>query len=926
MGLSPGTKLGTNARLLATLLFLGAALPALAALDGSISGVVRDSSGQPIPAVTVEIRGPVLLGARSTLTRADGTYRLPSLPPGTGYELAFRLTGFRTVTASAIPVNLSQDTQVNATLPLADVRADVVVTDAAPLVDVTQTNTSTAFTAEHLRTLSLGSRARSYQQVLSQAAGVTDIPGSEGIPFQQIFGGTAVENAYLVDGVNSTDPVDHMWSINLSFDSIQEVSLQTSSFLPEYGRATGGVVSVVTKSGGNEFHGSGDLRFASSSLAQTGEHFDPETTPYRSSPWSLTLGGPLLKDELWFFGNAQRIDDVRTPYTDDPIILAQITNPADRRSDGWYGGGKLSFRLGEHWNGFGSYSSYKNTVQNTWGMIYIWQPEAAILAVNQASQASLKMDGVLSDRWLVEAQGGVATALYDYGPSGGSDDVSSWLNIGGQNVRYDSHLFHWRSDRERRFGALSSTYFLTGRTGNHELKTGLYADTTRLEDLFIRTGSPSDPSLCTPEPGVRGAPVGSVCGAQFLFDGFDASGQRIPYQQQIAERRPSLTYRGRAFSAYVQDQWRPTSRLTVNLGLRWDRNEYFNNEDLSVATLSKLQPRLSAAFDLTGDGRTVARASWGLFYLDAPLSLMSNAATGLTAPYYATYDWSPSTHGWTLVPGSESGGMAFGILNTPPIEDPLESIYEEQINVALEREVLRGLAVSLTYVYKKTHNLFDNTCSDYTACPFLWISNWPGRSLGLDNPLARTFYGWILSAAWKDPKGRALAAASYMYGKSRGSLEYTDFFGSSPDFDFYPYEFVNRYGYLSGDVRHQIKVSASYRIPRIETTIAATYVYRSGLPWTPWDYDSIGWSTVFLEPRGSERTPVLNNLDLQLEKRFALDGLAKGLSASVFATVYNVFGTETPTTIESYAQSPLFGQPTVWTLPRSLELGVRLEF
>ena len=907
-----------------TLLALPVALslPLLAALDGSVSGVVRDGTGAALPGVSVEIRGPVLLGTRNAVSRGDGSFRFPGLPPGEGYSLSFRLAGFRPVRAEGVEVNLGLDTQVNVTLPLEAVHADVVVTDAAPLVDVTQTATTTSFGVEHLRGLSLGARARTYQQVLSQGAGVVEAAGSEGIPFHMVLGGSLVENAYLVDGVSNTDPVDHMWSINLSFDSIQEVSLQSSSFLPEYGRATGGVVSVVTKSGGNELHGSGDLRWASSDLAWKGDHFDPDRTPYRANPWSVTLGGPFAKDAVWFFGNFHRVDDVRTPFTDDPIILEQVPNPADRRSDGWYGGAKVSFLAGERWNGFASWSGYSNTVNNIWGLVDIERPEAAILAVNEATQATAKANGVLSDRWLAEVQAGYATSLYDYGPTGNGDEVSSWLNVPGQGVRYDNHFAHWRSDRERRFAAANATLLLDG----HELKGGLYAEKTNLDDLYIYTGRPTNPAFCTPEPGVRGAPAGATCSARFQFDGFDAQGKRIPLLQQIAENQPSLPFEGRAFSLYLQDQWRPTARLTVNAGLRWDRNEYFNNEDRSVATLEKLQPRLSAAYDLTGDGRTVARASWGLFYLDAPLSLMSNAVTGLTPPYYATYEWLTATGSWSLIPGSESGGVGSGVLETPPIEEPLKPIHEEQVNVALQREVVRGLSVAATYVYKKAKDLFDNTCSDYDTCPFFWISNDPGRSLGLEDQLRRSFYAWIVEATWRDPGGRGLAAASYTYSKARGSLELSEFFGSSLDFDFYPYQFVNRHGYLMSDVRNVVKLSGSYRVPTIETNVAVTYVYRSGKPWTPWDYDPIGWGDVYLEPRGSRRTPVLHNLDLQLEKRFRLDGVARGLSVSALATVYNLLGSETATTVESYVGSELYGQPTVWTQPRALELGVRVEF
>ncbi len=913
-----------------TLVLLALSVPALAAVEGSISGLVRDPGGEPLPGVTVEVRGPVLLGARSTLTRADGSFVVRGLPPGPGYVATFTLAGFESTATPELTVNLAQDSQVRVEMRLAALRAEVVVTATAPLVDVTQTATGQPFTAEHLRELSVGARSRTFQNVLSQAPGVSGQVFAEGVEYQDVLGGSMFANAYLVDGVNSTDPTDHMQGQFLNVDAVQEVSLQTSGALPELGRGSGGVISVVTRSGGNELHGSLDLRWHSSELAETGDHYDPDHEPFRSTPWSATLGGPFSKDALWFFVNLARVDETSTPWTSDPVVLAQVREPAPRRGTGWLGSAKLSARAGERWTGFVSYADYSNRASNTYSQANV-QPEATTLGRNRAGLLSGVASGLLSDDWFVELSAGLARSRYEYGPDGVDLDVPVWVNNAGNGVWYDNNFFHWLTDRSRAQVALASTLFLTSLAGNHELKVGVEGDRTRYSDLMVKTGAPSDPAFCSPDPGVRGAPVGASCGAYFFFDGFDATGARVPYRQRLEERQPELTRRGRSLALYLQDRWRPTPRLTVNAGLRWDRNEYFNNQDVNVANLAMLQPRLGASFDLTGDGRTAARASWGFFYLDAPLSLMRAANTGLTPPYGATYEWSAASGTWELVPDSETGGVGAGVVDTPPVDGSLDPTYDEQVNVALERELADQLSVTVTWVYKKAHDLFDTTCSDYDTCPFLWLSNWPGRSLGLSNPLRRSYSGWMLDASWRVPDGRGLVLASYVYSEARGSLELWERAGQSPDFDYYPYHFDNRDGYLGFDARHRVKLQASYRVPVVETSVSVAYSYSSPMAQlmesTPWDYDPFeSWPGEYLAPRGSMRVPARHVLDLQLEKPFALDPVARGLEVSAFLTVYNLLGSETATVLDTWVQSSNFGQPTAYARPRSFELGVRLEF
>jgi hypothetical protein len=307
-----------------------AAPAAFAALDGTVSGTVKDASGQPLPGVSVTITGGVLQGQRAAVTKPGGSCLLANLPPGGGYKVSFALQGFRTAERTEVRVSLNSDTQVSATLDLTSVVEGITVTAEAPIVDVTKTNTSNNYSSDYLKKVPIGAGGRSYQNVLSAAPGVTTGGGNP-----NVLGGNILENSWLVDGINTTDPVTHTFSFNMNFDAIQEVSLQTSGFEAEFGRANGGIVNVVTKSGGNEFSGSGDIRYATNKFSEKGDFFDPNITKSENIQPNFTLGGPVLKDRLWFFGNVGRPITSATPVTTNAVVLAQNPTALPREFKGW---------------------------------------------------------------------------------------------------------------------------------------------------------------------------------------------------------------------------------------------------------------------------------------------------------------------------------------------------------------------------------------------------------------------------------------------------------------------------------------------------------------------------------------------------------------------------------------------------------------
>ena len=880
-------------------------MPVAASADttGEILGTVRDAEGNPLPGVTVTVTSPALQGSRTATTDSTGEYRIPLLPPGQ-YTVAVSMSGFEGLTREAVAVSLDQATRVNAELRLSTVTEAVTVTGEGITIDPTQTNTGKNFDTSYLRRVPILPTTRTYQTVLQQAPGVT------GAGNPNVLGGNILENVWLVDGVNATDAVTHTFSLNLNYDAIQEINLQTSSYDAEYGRASGGVVNVITKSGGNDISGSLDVRFTSSDFSEKGDHFDPDISPTESFPKAATLGGPILRDRLWFFVNTQHRDEFSTPVITNPVVQAQIPNPRRGEFLGWNSGGKLSFTVSPQFAGFVS------VVDSTADIPLAdtnRTPAAARTQLQDSRIYSLKLDSVLTSNWYINALVGRHESSLSVSPTSGDLDTSGWTNTGGGSVIYDNNTNYQKSDRDRNLGGIQTTYYLNDVAGNHAFKVGFDADKTFFKSVNITTGTPSDPSFC---------PAGLQCGATFTFNGFDASGNRRPVQQNVVEQQPEDEKTGQSYAAYFQDDWSPIPRLTFKIGVRWDRSEYYNELDDNVLNFEKWQPRGGVIFDILGDGKNVLRANYGLFYADAPLTLTRLFDVGVTG-VTRIFTWSNTSQSWVF--NRQIGG---NVITETLIDRPLRPTYDEQFNVAFERQLWRNAAASVTYIYKKTHDIYEDSCID-EECSDFWVTNQPAEFHGQRDVLRKNYYGYLLEVEQRFE--RAQVAASYTYSKSYGSIDSSVGQYAGVDFDFFdpegvlPDNFVNSYGFLSDDARHRVKLFASYLIPWIETNLGINYFYRTGLPYTFVRADVFGTAGgSFAEPRGSHRTPVLHTLDLSLEKQFPI---FRDVTASVIGQVRNVLGDERPLTFFTNTASPgTLNTPASYQLPRNYQIGFRVDF
>jgi len=897
---------------MAAMAAVSALLPAaaLAAPAGRLIGTVRGPDGGVLPGATVTISSPALIGGpRVAESGPDGSFTFPGLDPGV-YSVEIELSGFRAVQLAGVRVSLDRATAVHPRLASGELREQVTVTAERPVIDPTQVASGQVFTAEFIDRASIGADDRNYQSVVGSAAGAitTEITADP-----NVFGSTIGENVYLIDGLDTTDPYTATYGTNFNFDAIQEVSLLTAGFEAEYGRATGGVINVVTKSGGNDFHGTFDSRYRNDAFTAKGAHFDPDSAGQSSFLLpAATLGGPLLHDRLWFFSSAALEDQKLTP-TDSPTAN-------HLRSEDFLG--KLSWQIDPRWRAVFKASSTPATLADFNASQFV-EPAAAATERQRATIYQGDLSGMLSSRSLWELQLGANERRIDDGPASGDLATPGVVDQATQisSVNYTSVQ---SSDRRRLEAQSSLTWLAAGPGGGHELKGG---------------ASYGHLSLAT---------LSNVPGGGMYTD------DNGPFLYSATPALPSATYTGGLFGGYAQDAWQALPALTVKGGLRYDEVTYRNETGSRVADLRKLQPRLGFAWDPSGDARTVVRGSYGLFMhpgaLSVPLysrlifaptsrylSCSNVVAAGVTDPatIAALCGQFAAANGGTVIADPlhrDPYGYAFeDVLNTAPnVVDPhLEPTVATELTAGVQQRLGERSALDLTWVYKKTRDILEDTCIEnlqgltpdpgFLHCPYKVLTN-PAAA-------RRDYHGLVLRLDSR--AGNWLyVVASYTYAVSKGSVEYTQ--GAGSEFDVFPVHFANTYGYLSDDVRHRVKLKGFVKLPgRIDVGFNAIYQ-------SPFDYSVLEalapplYGNEYLEPRGSRRANSTLYTEAEVRKSFQLGRYELELIASI----ENVLGNQPAVAVCQYASGCTstggdqlaLGAPTDYQQPRNYEVGVRLVF
>jgi outer membrane receptor protein involved in Fe transport len=300
---------------------------------GMIEGTVTDPTEAVVPGATVKVTSPNLIRAQTTITDSQGRFRFANLPPGSYTVTVEAVSGFAKFEQSNLEVNLSKTTTIEIKLQLQGAAATIeVVAGAAPEIDLTNNTTGTNVSTEQFSNFPTQRTVQSLYTIAPTVArsGLRDASGRDRDP--SVAGSSGPENNYILDGVTTTDPAFGGSGANLPFEFIQEVEIKTGAYGAEYGKTTGGIFNVITKSGSNEFHGDAFFYGNPSSFVRETKFF-PSTgaapNGFSEIDAGFDMGGPIKKDKLWFFGafNPQRRENRYLTQTFRQEVDNKVTTP-----------------------------------------------------------------------------------------------------------------------------------------------------------------------------------------------------------------------------------------------------------------------------------------------------------------------------------------------------------------------------------------------------------------------------------------------------------------------------------------------------------------------------------------------------------------------------------------------------------------------
>lgn len=959
---------------LATVLSLAIASGAFAqsVSSGTIEGTVSDESNAVLPGVTVTATSTALqVGLLTQVTDTDGKYRFVDLPAGT-YRLKAELTGFSTAVRDELRLTVGFNARVDLTLKVGAMEESITVSGQSPVVDVSSTTASVAFTKEALDTIP---RGRDLQNIFAMAPGVTqavaDVGGSTMAQRQNLSSyGVASQPKLQVEGMNITMGADQNTAIYFNDSTLEEVQVKSSGNDAEVSVPGISMVAIM-KSGGNTFHGtySGSVespKLQADNLDDTLRAQGLKATSPLDNFYDVSadLGGRVIKDRLWFYtayGRQSKKEGVlgfaSGPGPDGVYLTADDPLAKSETSLS-----QISLKL--------SYQASKNN-----RVIYAWQRGTKAQPQNNAgrftplestrdyqnptSVQKVELQSMINPHVLLNAVAGYSGYVTDY-DAGRSyaradapprQDLATTLNTGSAPLHQDKTRDRYQTD--------DSISFFPDRSllGKHELKTGISIYLDKSSDGYSNNLACNCILYTDTIGGVPGTPS-----------------QIRVYNTPVVPSDHHNTY-----AWFIKDSWRPTNKLTVNLGVRWERQHSFlpaqsfagardwptvfpagNFDKLDVQKFNRAVPRTGAAWDL-GNG-AVVKATFGLYnYL---LGDTYGDAFNRNATANALFNWHDQNGDKLYQPGEvnlDLNGPDFRsitaasnqILN-PDLKEP--SVWET--TASFEKEMAANMGLRLMYVHKVVADsivsstntpITINTKRPYSAfdVPITRRDPGPDGVLGTaDDAGSVTLFdyssafqgaGFVstqnVNATNSDRYHSFEATLSKRYSSRwTGQVSYfvvknhrwlAPVF-NSPNDEFFPIDETWSWaGNVTGSYRMPGDVQVSGFLQSKNGLMGQrTYIFRQVDPLGGKAIAQAGNTTLRLEPYGSRKLSAQNILNLRASKSFSF---GPGLRVDIDFDIFNVLNAATPTAA-NFQSGPSFGYVTGVIPARIARLGGRFRF
>jgi hypothetical protein len=910
---------------------------------GSIAGRATDNEGAPLPGATVILSGPALMGTLSYVTTETGDFRFPAVPPGRDYVITAEMPGFKKFIRTDLIVNVGKTFRVDVILVPEALEEEITVTARAPTVDVTSSKEAVTYSSELIENIPV---ERSYYSIVEAAPGVV---GDGDTP--SVHGGSGIMSTVSVDGVNITDRSMGIQTVDFSFDILEEVELELGAHPAEVGLTESGYINVVTKSGGNEFHGSAIAYYYNEDMVRNvipeseikAVGLSEPTGPTSSHDFSLTFGGPIFKDKLWFFINGRLSGE---NYRNETIVdgVYDVKRPAQ------WGFGKLTFM------------AHQNIKLTGMASLKMYDSHLGLVSYYRGKYTSNYQDNIKN--WIV-----LAMANWIVNQNTFLDFRFQFINILRprrlhpdsdplEPVKIDRYTgtrtgpARWNDNfhRYQYAASVSFNHFLDNVLGgNHQIKAGIEWETSYVDNPFWDKRAISQ--LYT----YQGLPWG-------YHDVQPYKGYFV--HNYIGENEDDWTLLSKVdkWGGYLQDSFTIKNRLTLNFGLRYNdirghnpgtdlRPVGMNSPVLTmlapelfkevtvpdyndIVVWKSLSPRVGVVYDLFGDQTTSIKASWSRYYTYLVLELF--ISMGNVAPFGRSVNafWFDLNKNG-VIETSDS----FQVVYKPPdplqldldeLVDPnLKSPYTDEFIVGIERELFKDFRFGVSYIYKEAYRAIEDV-EKYRGykpdsewwIPYTTTEPGPDGVFGNADDNQITVYGvkegaprsrkWVVNLEDVKRKYQGLELilnkrmshgwqlyGSVVISKLEGTRDvgYGPSLGHTAPYDT-PNFGINRYGRLGHDRPIVIKLQSSVILP-FGFMVSGNYFYSSGEPWArtlqiqlpndpaTFEYPGNFTETVNAEIPGTRRYRSRNNLDLRIEKQFRIRDFGR---LGLFVDVLNVFG------------------------------------
>ena len=807
--MSPKTFLRT----ILTVLLAAALLPSVAQATeqtGKLRGTVTGADGEPLEGVTVSAASPAMQGVREVLTGEQGAYWMPGLPPGE-YELKASAPGFQSWLKQGIRVTINATLTIDVRLGNAEVTHEVTVIDERPVIDTSTSTATTVVTREYLQALPT---RRSYQGAVQFTPGVTG--GSN--PNAQ--GGDSSENKWLLDGANTSDPVTGTFSMNFSLDAIDEIEVITGAFRAENGGSLGAIINVRTKSGSNTLEGGANAYFGNGNWSPRrdsaftprgdqieGSEFDRDSQNYDINVY---LGGPLLKDKIWFFtsfryqrrlstrlgARSPRVFDgynlfgkvTVSPFRRNQFIVSVQNSPANISNVNQATNVDPEAQRYQHQNNL--------IITGEWR----WQVTNNVLA--RVHYSHLDSDVDVTPQPCTWADDDRFKQCQDDQPEGFVDFTTPGV-IGIAGARSQRNNYYYSiNDRRRDALRASVTGYALTPIGSHEIKAGLEISGLGSDRLFGYTGN--------------------LYYVDLLEDANDASTQ-INYYWRESGGQLYQNNSGVGAFLFLQDTWEPVPGLTIDVGVKFDHSDLRNDVGESIVAFDFLSPVGGISWDPANNQRAKIYAGGGIVLDESRLGIAGFLdKNGLgrklyLGPYYDN-ELNYSFNQWSSDSG-QSNYEKFDNLSVPRVYNILAGF---EVNLGNETKVGMEGAVKLF------RNLWEDDEINYiwngSGTDTIGVVNGVQDNffrLRTPNAAERNWFGLTFKLQRKMYKN-LLLDINYTYSMTRGLTE-RPISAALDNPTQRPYE----YGWLYIDRPHVIKASAAYMLP-LGFQVGGTFNFTSG--------------------------------------------------------------------------------------------------